>query len=94
MPLSELKPVTAPIKIINSYSTIELSLGTPPQLVDLLFDTGSGPFWVLNPSCAETCSGPANRSFFNPNASSTAQYTAGHETVDYQGLYPSFFRHV
>ncbi|CAE6404515.1 unnamed protein product [Rhizoctonia solani] len=82
---SELKPVTAPIKILNSYSTIELLLGTPPQTVDLLFDTGSGPLWVLGPSCAQSCLGPANRSFFDPSLSSTAQYTARHETVDYLG---------
>ncbi|CAE6538308.1 unnamed protein product [Rhizoctonia solani] len=84
---SELKPLDMPIKIIQTYYTIQLPLGTPPQPVDLLFDTGSGPLWVLNPECAVNCpsSYKFTRSFFNPNASSTAQSASLRETVDYLG---------
>ncbi|CAE6379108.1 unnamed protein product [Rhizoctonia solani] len=84
---SELKPIHAPIKIIRSYYSLEFSLGTPPQPVDLHFDTGSGALWVLNPSCAISCPSGYNftRSFFDPDASSTAQSDTLRETVDYLG---------
>ncbi|KEP46817.1 aspartyl protease [Rhizoctonia solani 123E] len=83
---SELKPLDIPIKITTGYHTIQLQLGTPPQPVDLLFDTGSGPLWVLNPECATNCpSSYKSRSFFDPHASNTAQSANLRETVNYLG---------
>lgn len=83
----EPSPITIPIKIIRSYYTIELSLGTPPQPADFYFDTGSGPLWVLDPECSENCPSAYNftRSFYNPNASNTSEPTSQRTTVDYQG---------
>jgi saccharopepsin len=84
-----LSPITVPIKIISSYYTIKLSLGTPPQPIDFLFDTGSGPLWAIDPSCAESCpfSSAYNftRSFYDPNSSNTSEAIFQRETVEYQG---------
>ncbi|KAH7322316.1 aspartic peptidase domain-containing protein [Rhizoctonia solani] len=65
----------------------ETQLIQPKVLVDLLFDTGSGSLWVLDPSCAVDCPSSYNftRPYFNPNASSTAQSENLRETITYLG---------
>ncbi|KUJ08226.1 acid protease [Mollisia scopiformis] len=37
----------------NSFYLIELSIGTPPQPIDVLLDTGSSELWV-NPTCSSS----------------------------------------
>ncbi|EUC54740.1 aspartyl protease [Rhizoctonia solani AG-3 Rhs1AP] len=81
---SELKPLDIPIKITRGYNTIQLQLGTPPQPVDLYFDTGAASLWVLTPECAKNCpSYYYHRSSFDTKVSSTAQPTYWRETENY-----------
>lgn len=83
-----LKPPESPIYNKQLYYAININIGTPPQPIELLIDTGSSDLWVMgenNPYC--TSSGINNSKYnatnefdcvqfgiFNPNTSSTFDY--------------------
>lgn len=54
------------------YYTIDVKIGTPPQSVELLIDTGSSDVWMMsedNPLCETEIN--CNKEIFESNASST-----------------------
>lgn len=57
-----------------------LTVGTPPQVLSAIFDTGSS--WIVLPSwdCTGECSGDTR---FKSSASSTYQSTGSQETITY-----------
>jgi hypothetical protein len=71
----------------------EVSIGTPPQLVDVQLDTGSSELWV-DPYCAGSYDPTVCNELprYNPTTSSTAVDLAGtfdiqYGTGDVQGEY-------
>ncbi|XP_015197904.1 pepsin A-like [Lepisosteus oculatus] len=58
-----------------------ISIGTPPQSFNVLFDTGSSNLWVPSVYCnSEACT---NHNTFNPSQSSTYQSTSQTLTIQY-----------
>ncbi|KAH6642683.1 aspartic peptidase domain-containing protein [Boeremia exigua] len=65
-----------PVRIQDSYSSVALSVGSPPRTYFLLFDTGSSTTWITSTGCTETsCPNPRPyaRTSYSTNASSTSQ---------------------
>ena len=54
---------------LNAQYTVKLQLGTPPQTLKVVPDTGSFELLVPTTACAETCQG--NHTLFDPARSST-----------------------
>ncbi|EIW85996.1 acid protease [Coniophora puteana RWD-64-598 SS2] len=69
-----------PLKNNQNFSWYgEISVGTPPQTF-IIFDTGSGDFWLPGSRCKSgNCKGHA---LYNPNKSSTASYESGTFQLD------------
>ncbi|XP_069059186.1 pepsin A-like, partial [Pleurodeles waltl] len=61
------------------YGTI--SIGTPPQSFNVIFDSGSSNLWVPSTSC--TSSACSNHNEFNPSSSSTFQATSTSLSIGY-----------
>nr|BAU16176.1 pepsinogen A1 [Cynops pyrrhogaster] len=61
------------------YGTI--SIGTPPQSFNVIFDSGSSNLWVPSTSC--TSSACSNHNEFNPSSSSTFQSTSTSLSIGY-----------
>ncbi|XP_069495855.1 pepsin A-like [Ambystoma mexicanum] len=61
------------------YGTI--SIGTPPQNFNVIFDSGSANLWVPSTSC--TSSACSNHNEFNPSSSSTFQATSQSLSIGY-----------
>ncbi|KAI9366947.1 aspartic peptidase domain-containing protein [Zopfochytrium polystomum] len=91
-------PLSLPIGVIESYHYVNLSLGTTTtttssssslQTVKLEFDTGSGPIWVLDPTCEKSCHSAYQfpRGSYNVSASPSGKQTSQYLSISYVGGY-------
>ncbi|KAJ4348895.1 hypothetical protein N0V95_005074 [Ascochyta clinopodiicola] len=67
--------IELPVRIENTYASVELSVGTPPEPYRLLFDTGSSTAWFTSASCTTTScpsSSSYSRNHYSANGSSTS----------------------
>ncbi|KAJ4319290.1 hypothetical protein N0V94_003982 [Neodidymelliopsis sp. IMI 364377] len=65
-----------PVRIQDTYSSVEVSLGTPPKPYRLLFDTGSSTTWLTSTGCTSTSCpylSSFKRTLYDFNSSSTAE---------------------
>jgi hypothetical protein len=53
----------------NSQYVGTIAVGTPPQMIDVIFDTGSSNFWITSKDCTDP--GCLIQKSFNPRESST-----------------------
>lgn len=86
---------TVPVTLDNQFTfySTEIELGTPPQKIEILIDTGSSDFWVIasnNPFCStdptviEDGHGvDCNGLTFNNNKSSTFQFNSSGPSDDF-----------
>ena len=79
-----------PVTVRNSYSSVQLNVGSPPQAHQLLFDTGSSTAWIIDTDCTETScidySSPYyTRRQYNASASSSAVELASAASIPYLG---------
>jgi hypothetical protein len=73
------------LNTVNYYS-IELNIGTPPQIVDVVVDTGSSDTWVLaadNPFCQDPNNGCIEFGLYNDSASSSYKYLNSNFNMTY-----------
>ncbi|KAJ3350471.1 hypothetical protein HDU83_009671 [Entophlyctis luteolus] len=80
--------IKLPIGIIHTYNFVNISIGSPPQSVRLLPDLGSGPLWVLDNYCDQSCAssyGSLGRGNYNPYKSSTESTSYEPESISYLG---------
>ncbi|KAF9701590.1 hypothetical protein EKO04_000318 [Ascochyta lentis] len=67
--------IELPVRIENSYASVEVSVGTPHKSYRLFFDTGSSTVWFTSTGCTTT-SCPSlssyNRTLYSANSSSTS----------------------
>ncbi|KAH7051146.1 aspartic peptidase domain-containing protein [Macrophomina phaseolina] len=67
--------IDLPVQIQNTYSSVELQVGTPAKPYRLLFDTGSSSAWIVNADCTESsCPNLSGytRTSYNASSSTTA----------------------
>lgn len=79
-----------PVIVKNTYASVQFSVGTPPKLHQLHFDTGSSTSWLLNTDCTETScidgSAPYYiRQPYNASASSSAIELSDSAAIPYLG---------
>lgn len=73
---SEGVAVATPIDSLDDAYTIPVSIGTPPQVLQLDLDTGSSDLWVFS---SETPSSEVNgQTVYNPAKSSTSKLQSGY----------------
>ncbi|CAK7199494.1 hypothetical protein SEUCBS139899_002174 [Sporothrix eucalyptigena] len=73
---SEGVAVATPIDSLDDAYTIPVSIGTPPQVLQLDLDTGSSDLWVFS---SETPSSEVNgQTVYNPSKSSTSKLQSGY----------------
>lgn len=73
---SEGVAVASPIDSYDDAYTIPVSIGTPPQVLQLDLDTGSSDLWVFS---SETPSSEVNgQTVYNPSKSSTSKVQTGY----------------
>ncbi|CAK7222144.1 hypothetical protein SCUCBS95973_004741 [Sporothrix curviconia] len=73
---SEGVAVASPIDSLDDAYTIPVSIGTPPQVLQLDLDTGSSDLWVFS---SETPSSEVNgQTVYNPSKSSTSKLQSGY----------------
>ena len=78
-----LTAVTVPIiNVEDSQHLVEISLGTPPQRVEMLLDTGSNTVWVPSTYCVSV--GCKHHTKFNHSASATFRAEEVEFEVDYR----------
>lgn len=65
------------------YYSTTVEIGTPPQEVEVLIDTGSSDTWVMSPQSKFNGQGEAPKSFFDPTKSSTWQYNGTDFSIKY-----------
>lgn len=77
--------VATPIDSFDDAYTIPVSIGTPPQVLQLDLDTGSSDLWVFS---SETNSSEVDgQNMYSPNKSSTSAIKPGYTwTVEYGDL--------
>lgn len=83
----------------NFYHTVPLSIGTPPQPLSVILDTGSADLWVLRDPCRNKtwCGGVP---VYDPSSSSTyhADSVNGKDFstyyLGYRGVYGTWARDV
>ncbi|KAI1609292.1 aspartic peptidase domain-containing protein, partial [Exophiala viscosa] len=56
---------------VTSPYYIEVGIGTPPQTIDLVLDTGSSEIWAYSAQLSSSCSG-CGSAYYDPSASHTA----------------------
>lgn len=77
-----------PIWVRNSYATVQVEIGTPPQVHVLYFDTGSSTSWLDATTCGpDDCLNYSGypRSPYNQSASSTASAVGTSDSIGYLG---------
>ncbi|KNG91317.1 hypothetical protein ANOM_000359 [Aspergillus nomiae NRRL 13137] len=87
LPTAWCATVDLPIHFRNSYASVEVDIGTPPQTHFLHFDTGSSSTWVVDQNCATTCPNGSgfDRQGYNISASSTGTSLGAYGSIDYFG---------
>ncbi|KAF7345893.1 Acid protease [Mycena venus] len=65
----------------NEFFYTEVAIGTPPQYVKMIIDTGFSDIWVVGTSCTAGCPSPP---LYNSSASSTAANQSAITSVYYQ----------
>jgi len=65
-----LQSKTLPLNNRDVIYTLDVGIGTPPQIRSLWVDTGSADTWVVGPECLDGCS---TSILFDPDQSSTYQ---------------------
>ncbi|POS70479.1 hypothetical protein DHEL01_v211125 [Diaporthe helianthi] len=78
-----------PIWLKNTYSVVDVEVGTPPVTHTLLFDTGSSTTWIIAAECDGTALCPNNSGFnrtgYDETASSTSNATGSYGSIEYLG---------
>ncbi|EFX00006.1 pepsinogen c [Grosmannia clavigera kw1407] len=78
-----------PIWVRNSYTVVEVKVGTPPVSHFLQFDTGSATTWMDDASCAGTDACPNSSGYtrvgYNASGSSTSAAMNTTASADYLG---------
>ncbi|EPE09116.1 pepsinogen c [Ophiostoma piceae UAMH 11346] len=78
-----------PIWVRNTYSVVEVNVGSPPVPHFLLFDTGSATTWMVDAECVEsdTCHNGSGypRTGYSATASSTSEPMNTTTSIDYLG---------
>ncbi|KAG4026405.1 hypothetical protein MFRU_041g00490 [Monilinia fructicola] len=75
-----------PVVIQNTYSSVELQVGSPPKPYRFLFDTGSSTAWVTGVNCTDSlCPNGSgfNRTRYNGADSSTSVNLDSFSTIPY-----------
>ncbi|KAH8297976.1 hypothetical protein KR018_003449 [Drosophila ironensis] len=68
---------------MNMYYYGEISIGTPPQYFNVVFDTGSANLWIPSVQCLSTDVACKEHSQYNSSASSTYVPVAQNFTIQY-----------
>ncbi|CAD5225320.1 unnamed protein product [Bursaphelenchus xylophilus] len=77
-------PNTQPFFTFGSLSyTSNITIGTPPQEFRVLLDTGSSDTWVPAQDCTVVGGPVCEKTFFDPNASSTFQNIGSYFKIQY-----------
>ncbi|EXJ72475.1 uncharacterized protein A1O5_04980 [Cladophialophora psammophila CBS 110553] len=63
---------SSPLTPLSSSYYIDVTIGTPPQPLSLVLDTGSSDVWAYSPAAASSCPG-CTESYYDPAQSSTAK---------------------
>ncbi|KAK6364355.1 hypothetical protein LTS17_012252 [Exophiala oligosperma] len=61
----------SPLERASSLYYIEVGIGTPPQMIDLVLDTGSSVIWAYSAGVASSCS-ECGSAYYDPSESQTA----------------------
>ncbi|KAJ4323612.1 hypothetical protein N0V84_004220 [Fusarium piperis] len=91
--LSSAAVLDLPIVHDNTYSLVELDVGSPPTTYRLLFDTGSATSWIVDQRCAEECPNFSGhkRVGYNVDNSTTGRLTDTWSEIEYFGGVTSGF---
>ncbi|KAJ3542411.1 hypothetical protein NM208_g4118 [Fusarium decemcellulare] len=87
MGLSRAAVLDLPIIVDNSYSVVEVDVGTPAKTYRFLFDTGSATSWAVDEACAKECTNFSgyDRVGYSVEGSSTGNLTGEYGSIEYFG---------